>query len=233
MQTSKSVSYVLEDPDWMKKVLIGSLITSIPVVEAITDGYQIQTIKNIQAGHRYPLPSWDDATQYFKQGISLRLAIYAIYIPTFITAVLAIVLTLSALFGWFMEDRTLSRDLSIARLIGFKLFIPIIDIIVLALVPLVLLVVPAMARRLADGESFFALFNPFATLNIILSNFSLYVTSRIVVIIVITLASIISAVISGVGAVIAIGPLLGWLVVSASRFWGRLIWAYHLAYMKR
>lgn len=233
MQTSKSFSYVMEDPNWMKKVLIGSLITSIPVVEAITDGYQIQTIKNIQAGYRYPLPSWDDVTQYFKQGISLRLAIYAIYIPTFITTILAIFLTLTGIFGLFTEDRTLSNDISIMRLVGFKLLIPIIDIIVLMIVPIVLLVVPAMARRLADGESFFALFNPFTTLNLILSNFSLYVTSRVVVIVVITLASIISAIVSGAGAIIVIGPILGWLVISVGRFWGRLIWAYHLAYMKR
>ena len=231
-QQTSCITYITKDPDWIQKVLIGSLITSIPFVEAITDGYQIQTIKNIRAGHSNPLPTWDDATSYFKQGLSLRLAIYAIYIPTFITAILGGILTFSGIVAFFTSNREMAQDIRFLRVVGW-LIIPLIDLVVLALLPYALLVVPMMARRLADGDSFVSLFNPFASIKLILANLGLYAKSRVLVVIGITLASIISTVVGGLGSVFITGPILAWLIMSVVRFWGRMVWAYNLAHMKR
>jgi hypothetical protein len=39
--------YVTKDPKWISKMLIGALITSVPLSGAITNGYQLQTIRNL------------------------------------------------------------------------------------------------------------------------------------------------------------------------------------------
>ena len=225
----RGFSYIFQDSAWVKKVLIGSFVTAIPIVEAISDGYQIQTIKNIRAGNPRPLPEWDDVTGFFKQGIGLRIAIYAIYIPTLITSILAIILTFAGLASWFISNPDTVWWIRIFRGAGWVL-IPLIDIIVLALVPIVLMIVPAMARRMADGESFIALFNPFPTLKLIFTNFGTYILSRVSVATMLILAGFISIILD---LIPFIGVLLGWAVLSVARFWGRLMWAYYLAHMKR
>ena len=229
MQVNKGFSYVTQDPEWFKKVLIGSIVTAIPVVEAISDGYQIQTIKNIRAHHPHPLPEWNDVSSFFKQGIGLRLIIYAIYIPTFLTTALAIVLTFAGLLGSFVEDANTRFELSISRLLGWMVIIPVIDAIVLVVLPIVFLIVPALARRLADGHSVFSLFNPFPTIRLIFANFGSYVLSRVMVFIVITIAGLLAGIITPTG----VGAMIGWLILAVGRFWGRLMWAFYLAHMNR
>jgi TRAP-type uncharacterized transport system fused permease subunit len=229
MQSSNGFSYITQDPNWLKKVLIGSVVTAIPIVEAISDGYQIQTIKNIRAGNPQPLPEWNDATGYFKQGIGLRLVIYAIYIPTFITTVLAVFFTLASIFGWFVDDPDTRRQIDIGSFVGRKILILLIDAIVVVVLPLIFLIVPAFSRRLADGQSAFSLFNPFPTIKLILANFGTYVTCRVLVFVVITIAGIVAGVITPTG----VGAILGWLILAVARFWGRLIWAFYLAQMNR
>ena len=229
MNLIQGFSYVIKDPAWFKKVLIGSVVTAIPIVEAISDGYQIQTIKNIRAGNPRPLPEWNDITEFFTQGIGLRIAIYAIYIPTLITSVLAIILTFAGIAGWFVSDSNTVFWIRMTRGAGWVL-IPLIDIIVLVLLPIVLMIVPAMARRLADGESFIALFNPFSTLKLVFSNFSAYVLSRVSVIAFLMLIGFISVIFD---LLPFIGVFIGWIILSVARFWGRLMWAYYLAPLKR
>jgi len=228
MQIIKGFNYITQDPDWVKKILIGSIVTAIPVVESISDGYQIQTIKNIRANNPRPLPEWDDASTFFKQGIGLRLIIYAIYIPTFITTVLAIILTFAGILGMFVNDADARYELFIGRFLGWKLFIPILDVIVLTVLPIVFITIPVLSRRLAAGHSVLSLFNPFPTVKLIFSNFGAYVLSRVAVFTIITIAIILSTV---VNVLPVIGILASWFIVAVARFWGRLMWAYYLAHM--
>lgn len=229
MNLFKGFSYIAKDPAWFKKILIGSVVTAIPIVESISDGYQIQTIKNLREGNPHPLPEWDDIMGFFKQGIGLRIAIYAIYIPTLITSILAIILTFAGIVSWFISDSDTIWWIRMTRGAGWIL-IPLIDIIVLALVPIVLMIVPIMARRMADGESFIALFNPFPTIKIIFTNFGAYVLSRVSVVAMLVLAGFISVIFD---LIPFIGFIIGWCILSVARFWGRLMWAYYLAPMKR
>ena len=57
MDIGRSFSYILEDEDWWKKVLIGGLLTLIPIIGPFYGlGYLLEAIKNVISGREVPLP---------------------------------------------------------------------------------------------------------------------------------------------------------------------------------
>jgi hypothetical protein len=72
---AKPFTYVFEDPNWLRKVLMGGLFIlaiffffiGIPFLL----GYYARLTRNIIAGERYPLPEWDDLGGYFGEGLRL------------------------------------------------------------------------------------------------------------------------------------------------------------------
>jgi hypothetical protein len=77
----RSFTYLSEDPDWVKKVLIGGLfalacmvLVGIPFVL----GYFSRTLRNVAAGTRPELPEWDDLGGLFEEGLRLT-AVYLVY----------------------------------------------------------------------------------------------------------------------------------------------------------
>lgn len=101
----RSFTFVTEDPDWIKKVLIGgaftlacALLVGIPFVL----GYFSRTLRNVVAGEPRPMPEWDDLGGIFNEGLRLT-AVYLLY-TLGIVAVLAalgcvVVLPVMALSG--------------------------------------------------------------------------------------------------------------------------------------
>ena len=57
MDIGKSLTYITQDQDWIKKILLGGVITLIPVVGPLfAFGYMLETMKNVIAGREVPLP---------------------------------------------------------------------------------------------------------------------------------------------------------------------------------
>ncbi len=88
MDIGSSFTYMFEDEDWIKKILIGGIVAIIPIVNFAAFGYLVQVIRNVRDGQALPLPEWDQFGEYFKNGLFLAL-IYIIYlIPIFILSCL-------------------------------------------------------------------------------------------------------------------------------------------------
>ena len=92
----RSFTFVNEDPDWLKKILIGgafvlacSLLVGIPFVL----GYFSRTLKNVVDGASRPLPEWDDLGGIFGDGLRLT-AVYLVHL----VGVLAVVALFLAVF---------------------------------------------------------------------------------------------------------------------------------------
>lgn len=71
---AKSFSFVFEDPDWVKKILIGGLmyLASFLIVGIFfVLGYLAKLIRNVVDGVARPLPDWDDLGGYFADGLKL------------------------------------------------------------------------------------------------------------------------------------------------------------------
>jgi len=77
----RAFTSVTEDPDWIKKVLIGgafTLLSSILVGVPFVLGYFGRTLRNVVADAPRPLPEWDDLGGLFSEGLRLT-AVSLIY----------------------------------------------------------------------------------------------------------------------------------------------------------
>jgi len=92
MDIGRSFAYIMEDQDWVRKVLLGGVIMLIPVVGPFfAIGYMLETLRNVIAGRETPLPEIDDFGGKLVEGLkawviglvySLPLILFAICAQT-------------------------------------------------------------------------------------------------------------------------------------------------------
>ncbi len=73
---AKCFSFVPEDPEWIKKLLIGggfALLSSLLIGIPFVAGYWGRTLKRVAAGDPRPLPEWDDLGGIFGEGLKIAL----------------------------------------------------------------------------------------------------------------------------------------------------------------
>lgn len=229
--SARGIKYVADDPSWFSKVIVGGFIASIPIVEAISDGFQIRTIRNIQDGRSRPLPEWSNLGSLFAEGIKLRLVIYAMYLPALALSILTVIVDVSWIAAYLVDDEA-ARAIWRSRRLARWIFIPLLNLFVAVVQFFLFLGVPALARRAADGASFISLFNPMPTLRMIAANLPQYITARLMILLLVAAFGAASVLVGVLGWVIVMGPVVGWLILAVGRFWSRLSWAYYLAHMK-
>ena len=69
MDIGKSFTYVFEDPNWIMKILIGGIVSIVPIVNFAALGYMVTTLKNVADGQAQPLPEWGNFGDYFMKGL--------------------------------------------------------------------------------------------------------------------------------------------------------------------
>ncbi len=98
MNIGKSFSYVMEDPNWIKKILIGggilfvgilfSWLLAIPLLLAamVLTGYSLAVIRNVAESAQFPLPEWSDFGGLFMKGLYAILGTIVLYLPAILIA---------------------------------------------------------------------------------------------------------------------------------------------------
>ncbi len=82
MDVGRSISYVFQDPNWLKKILIGGVLTIIPVFGTfVAVGYWIRIARNVATGNELPLPEWDQFGEDFVRGLKAFVAVFIWAIP--------------------------------------------------------------------------------------------------------------------------------------------------------
>jgi hypothetical protein len=83
MDISRSFSYITEDEDWWKQVLIGGLLTLIPVIGPFyAMGYMVQAVKNVIEGRELPLPdALEDFGDKLLKGLLLIVVMFIYALP--------------------------------------------------------------------------------------------------------------------------------------------------------
>ena len=82
MDVGRSISYVFQDPSWVKKILIGGVLSVIPIFGTlVTLGYWIRIARNVSNGLETPLPDWDDFGGDFMRGFKAFVAVFVWSLP--------------------------------------------------------------------------------------------------------------------------------------------------------
>jgi len=79
---ARAFRFVFDDPDWIKKVLMGSLFTllaALLVGTVFLAGYFSRLIQRTARGERYPLPDWDDLGGLFFSGVR-AVGVYSVHL---------------------------------------------------------------------------------------------------------------------------------------------------------
>jgi hypothetical protein len=60
MDFGRGLSYIRQDPDWLVKTLLGSVISFVPILNFASTGYMLDVIRNVYDERETPLPDWGD-----------------------------------------------------------------------------------------------------------------------------------------------------------------------------
>ncbi len=90
MDIGRGFTYAFDDEDWLKKILIGGVVTLVPILNFVAIGYALRATKNASEGQDLPLPEWDDWGGDFVRGLLLFLAGLIYSLPTIIVMVLGV-----------------------------------------------------------------------------------------------------------------------------------------------
>jgi hypothetical protein len=92
VDVGKSFRFVFEDKDWITKVLIGGLVSLVPVVNLAATGYVVRALRNVGRREPRPLPDWREFGDFFLKGAGVLAASLVYFSPLVMLAILAAIL---------------------------------------------------------------------------------------------------------------------------------------------
>jgi hypothetical protein len=205
-------TFVTEDPDWITKVILGGLFTLLSgflIGVPFVLGYWARTAKNVAAGQRQPLPSWDDLGGLFSDG--LRLFGVSLVYGLGISLVLGLVMGL-VMIPVIALGATDGAEGAAAALGGLGILLVYGLVFVVMLISIAFL--PAAMLRAAVRESFGEGFAFGATLGFIQANLGNYALAIVIYL----LASFLSQ----------FGFILCCVGLFPAAFWAYMVLAYGL-----
>jgi hypothetical protein len=87
MDLGKSFSFVFEDENWVAKIIIGGIISIIPIIGwFLVMGYMVGIARNVIRGNPRPLPEWSDFGQMIVDGLYGVIVALVYMLPLIIVA---------------------------------------------------------------------------------------------------------------------------------------------------
>lgn len=106
MNWQAAFAQVFDDKDWLKKLLIGAILTLIPIVNIIPIGYALKVLKNVAEGQEQPFRTWDDLGDYFVRGLTSLIGILIWSLPIIAIAMLTGILSMWSGYDYAEASRT-------------------------------------------------------------------------------------------------------------------------------
>ena len=164
MDIGKAFTYVFEDEDWVKKVLIGGVINLIPIVGFFfTAGYMLETLKNVMEGRSLPLPEWDDWGGKFMKGLML-FVIGLIYSLPLIIIMCCLMVGVSAFAS---QNEDVANAMS-------SIVMPCMQCVNLLYIIALMVFLPAILAKYAETEELGAAFRFGEIFNLVKDNIGTY-----------------------------------------------------------
>ena len=215
MDFGKAFGFVFEDEEWVTKVLLGALISLIPIFgQFAVIGYAIAVVRNVMAGESRPLPAWENLGQYFGDGLMLWVAtlIYALPLLILICPV-ALVWILPALAGEQEELVGVLAGVSGLVAAGLGCLAMLYGILLWLLRPVLRIryaETGEIGACLRFGEVFRYLFDNLG--NILVSQFLVWLAGLVLV-----------SVVGGLSLGLLVLPISFWLAVFSGHLYGQII----------
>jgi len=215
MDIGKSFSYPFEDNKWISKLIIGALVSIVPILNFAWAGYLVDLVKNVMNRAAEPLPEWTDFGDKFMKGLYIWVAGLIYALP---------VICLGTIFGVTAGVSLSSVTEDTANTLGSVFS----GVGILFACLMLSFFYPAMIIHFAGKEQFGSLFEIGAIIKVATSKLSPYLTAWLIGIVA---AIVVGIVIGLVSLVLNIIPCVGWILawvvgglagVYTTAVWGHL-----------
>ena len=199
MDIGKAYTFIPEEDDWIKKIIIGGVLALfsflfIPIFFLF--GYQIAVVRKVMKGDVHPLPEWEDWGKMFMDGL-------VIWVAQIVYALPVILLSLCSLIILVPASTDPSGDIG-ASFSGAAIFgLVVLSCLVLLFSIALAFIVPALYVQYAKMGEFGSLFQVGEIINIAREHF--------VDILIVFVAAIAAGIVLGLVTWI---PICGWFILA-------------------
>jgi len=213
MDIGKAFSFVFEDEQWITKILLGAVITLIPIFGGFAlMGYAIAVLRNVMAGNPHPLPAWDDLGGYFMDGLMVWVATLVYALPFFVfICPLALVWVLPAFAGDSQDAAVVLAGIAGILNIGLGCLAFLYGLLLQLLTPVVQI-------RYAETGQLGACLRFGEILRFLFSNIGNIVVSQLLFVLA---GMVLVSVLGGLSLGLLILPISVWLSVFSSHLYGQ------------
>ncbi len=142
MDVGRAFTFAFEDPDWLKKLLIGGALLFIPIFGwLVVAGYWMRVIRSAYAGNDVPLPDWDQFGDDFVLGLKAAVAMFVWWLPFLAIFVTLICLSIPVFIASGSENGAVAVPLTLISTVGWmgmSLVSIVFQVFILAVQPMVL-----------------------------------------------------------------------------------------------
>jgi hypothetical protein len=220
MDIGKSFSYPFQDSKWLSKLIIGALVSIVPILNFAWAGYLVDLVKNVMNRSSEPLPEWTDFGDKFMKGLYIWVAGLIYALP---------VICLGTIFGVTAGVSLSSVTEDTANTLGSVFSgVGILFACVMVLYGLLLsFFYPAMIIHFSRKEAFGTLFEIGAIIKVATSKLSPYLTAWLIgVVAAIVVGFVVGLVTTLVGWIPCVGWLISWLLGGLVTVYISAIWAH-------
>jgi hypothetical protein len=204
MDISKAYTFIPEDKEWVKKIVIGGAFALfsflfIPIFFLI--GYQVAVVKNVMNGEENPLPEWEEWGQMFMDGL-------VVWAAMFIYALPVVLLGICSLFLWLPAVLDSGGDFGGALSAGATFGMVVLGCLMFLFAVALAFIMPALYIQYARTGEFGPMFQVAEVIKIAREN--------VVDILIVIVAAIAASLVLGLVTWI---PICGWLISAAGTTW--------------
>ena len=224
MDIGKAFSFPFEDDEWLTKLVLGAVVSAVPILNFAWTGYTVDILKNVIDRHAQPLPDWSDFGDKFVKGFFISVAGLIYSLPAIILACLPLGLLVIPVSSEINAESVSQPEVFASIFTG-------VGIVLICLLVLYLLVFsffyPAVFIHFARKGTFGSCFEISEIIKIVSQNTSKYLTAWLVSIVGAIVVGIIVSVLSVVlSPIICIGWLLTWVVSALAGVYLFVIYAH-------
>lgn len=191
MDIERSLRFIWEDEDWIKKLLIAAVLTITGIGGIGTAGWLAELARRVANDEDEPLPDWDDIGKYFIYGLKYMAVAFIWSLPII---VLIVGISLVSVFSFTQDDNS--------AVFGVFMFSSIC-IFILTFVYILFLTMMMMPLwvQLAEDTPFGELVNPARTWTLLRANLAGYLVVMLITWLATFIASLAGAILCGIGLI--------------------------------
>ncbi len=202
MDVGKAFTYWYKDPKWTTKLLLGAVISIVPILNFAWAGYTNEIIRRVTRDDSDPLPNWDDLGKFFMQGLILVIAGLIYALPIVLLSLIYIPIVLST--------EGIDSDTASALLSGTGLILACCMTLYGVLLSFFL---PAMQVNYSRKETFGACFAIGEITKLVTANFGNYFIAWLAYLCLVLSLSVRSSFVVIVTLLLVI-PCIGWIILA-------------------